>query len=90
MTRVMLVALLVLGGCAAKPPQVVTKVKIVRPTIPAALLSCPPAPPVPASKAPSAVARYVVSLWEAHGVCHDHLDEVKHTLDRLGKTASAG
>lgn len=90
MRKTFLCALLVLGGCAAKPPQVVTRIKIVRPTIPAALLSCPPAPPVPASQAPSAVARYVVSLWEAHGICHDHLDEVKHTLDKLDKTASAG
>lgn len=90
MKRTVLCALLMLGGCAAQPPKVVTRIKIVRPRIPAALLTCPPAPAVPASHAPAAVARYVVSLWEAHGLCHDRLDEVRRTLDKIDGTPGSG
>lgn len=90
MKNAALLVLLVLGGCAAQPPSVVTRIKIVRPRIPAVLLTCPPAPAVPTSHAPAAVARYVVNLWEAHGICHDRLDAVRETLDKVEGTSTSG
>ncbi|MHB1303016.1 MAG: hypothetical protein ACYCZB_06015 [Acidiphilium sp.] len=71
---------LLLAGCAAPKPATVTRIELVRPEIPTALLSCPEAPVVPMASRQSQVAAYVAELWQAHAVCYDHLAAVGRTL----------
>lgn len=78
-----LLASLSLGGCGSQAPQVVTRIRLVEPRIPPALLVCPAAPVVPAATRQSQVASYVAELWRAHQVCRDHLVAVAHTLRAL-------
>lgn len=80
MIRVTLLCVL-LAGCAAAKPVTVTRIKLVQPQIPAALLICPAAPAVPAATRQSQVASYIAELWQAHSVCYDHLAAVNRTLN---------
>lgn len=86
----MILAVLLLGGCGAKPAHVVTRIQLVEPRIPPMLLSCPAAPAVPA--APSArqsqVATYVAQLWRAHQICHDHLAAVARAIQALASNGA--
>lgn len=70
---------MILSGCAAKPAPV-TSIRLVRPQIPRALLTCPGAPDVPAAVRQSQVAAYVAELWRAHAVCYDHLAAVRQAV----------
>lgn len=78
-----LLPILLLAGCGASPPRVITKIEMVRPRIPPALLACPTAPVVPKATRQSQVATYVAELWQAHEVCHAHLVTIAHTLKAL-------
>lgn len=71
---------LLLAGCTATKPATVTRIELVRPEIPTALLSCPAAPAVPAASRQSQVAAYIAVLWQAHAVCYEHLAAVGRTL----------
>lgn len=68
-----------LAGCAAKPVTI-TKIKLVEPHIPSALLICPANPIVPVATKQSQVADYIAQLWRAHAICYDHLAAVRGTL----------
>ena len=49
--------------------------------VPAELRNCPAAPPVPGAGArQSGVARYVVRLHNAHGICRERLKAVDRIL----------
>jgi hypothetical protein len=78
-------SVLLLASCAAPAPQVITKLQIETPTVPAQLLTCSPAPAVPPSAGltQSAVAVYVAQLWDAHLDCSDKLAAVKQALSTL-------
>lgn len=78
MKRISLVCCL-LAGCTAKPVTI-TKIKLVQPHIPGALLICPGDPVVPVATRQSQVADYIVQLWRAHAICYDHLKAVRGTL----------
>ncbi len=80
----MLAAAALLAGCAASPPQVVTRIRVVTPLVPPALLSCPAAPAVPVVQRQSAVATYVAQLWEAGEICRNHLAAVAGVLRQPG------
>ncbi|MDD2877993.1 MAG: hypothetical protein PHT60_13660 [Acidiphilium sp.] len=69
-----------LAGCAGAKPLTVTKIKLVQPRIPAALLTCPASPAVPVAAKQSQVAVYIVDLWRAHAICYEHLAAVRQTL----------
>jgi hypothetical protein len=69
-----------LAGCAAGKPITITKIQLVQPVIPAALLTCPGNPEVPVATQQSQVAEYIAALWRAHAICHDHLVAVRQTL----------
>jgi len=71
-----------LAGCAAVPPVTITKLKMVQPNIPDALLTCPSSPAVPVAIQQSQVADYVAVLWRAHAICYDHLTAVRHALQQ--------
>ncbi len=79
-----LVASMLLAGCAAPPPRVVTRIRVVTPLVPPSLLSCPPAPSVPVARRQSTVATYVAELWEAGEICRNHLAAVAGVLRRPG------
>jgi hypothetical protein len=79
MIRIVLVCCL-LAGCAAAQPITITKIKLVQPVIPVALLTCPASPAVPAAAQQSQVAEYIAILWRAHAICFDHLAAVRQTL----------
>jgi hypothetical protein len=66
-----LVSLLLLTGCTAQAP--VTKIVTVTPTLPAGLLTCAPAPEVPAPVNQAVVANYIVALWRAGQDCRAHV-----------------
>lgn len=70
---------MVLSGCAAKPTPI-TSIRLVRPQIPPALLTCPGAPAVPLATRQSEVAVYVAELWRAHAICYDHLAAVRQAV----------
>ncbi|HTQ70633.1 MAG TPA: hypothetical protein VMH92_03965 [Acidocella sp.] len=69
-----------LTGCAtspAPPPIVETKIEVQRITIPAALLTCPPAPDVPINpKLQSAVADWIARSYIADSACREDLAEI--------------
>ncbi|EGO95898.1 hypothetical protein APM_1275 [Acidiphilium sp. PM] len=75
-----MLAVVLLAGCAAPPPQVVTRIRVVEPRIPPSLLACPPAPAVPLVQRQSQVANYVAELWEAGEICRNHLAAVAGAL----------
>ncbi|MDD2860222.1 MAG: hypothetical protein PHI71_04010 [Acidiphilium sp.] len=75
-----------LAGCAAPPPVTITKIKLVQPDIPAALLDCPGDPVVPVAARQSQVAAYIAQLWEAHAICANHLGAVRRTLQATAST----
>lgn len=79
MIRTTLIVLL-LAGCAASKPVIVTKIKLVEPQIPPALLTCPNAPAVPAATSQAVVANYIVALWKAGTLCRDHLAAIRHMI----------
>lgn len=81
--KIVLLPALLLAGCGASPPRVVTRIRLVQPQIPPALLVCPAAPVVPLATSQSQVAAYVAELWRAHQVCHAHLAAVARTLKVL-------
>jgi hypothetical protein len=66
-----LIILLFLAGCAAPAP--ITKIVTVTPTMPAGLLTCSPAPEVPAAVNQAVVANYIVALWLAGQNCRAHV-----------------
>ena len=78
--RGLMLAVVLLAGCAARPPQVVTRFRVVEPRIPPSLLACPPAPAVPLVQRQSQVATYVAELWEAGEICRNHLAAVADAL----------
>jgi hypothetical protein len=79
MIRLILMCCLV-TGCTAGKPVTITKIKLVQPVIPTALLTCPGSPIVPVATLQSQVAEYVAALWRAHAICFDHLTAVRETL----------
>ncbi|MGC8526451.1 hypothetical protein [Acidiphilium sp.] len=78
--RGLMLAVVLLAGCAAPSPQVVTRIRVVEPRIPPSLLACPPAPAVPLVQRQSQVATYVAELWEAGEICRNHLAAVAGAL----------
>lgn len=88
--RIVLLPVLLLGGCGAGAPRVATRIEVVQPRVPPSLLVCPPAPAVPAATRQSEVAGYVAELWRAHEVCHEHLGAVAQTLRALPGQAVPG
>ena len=81
MLRILTVSLILLfAGCTTSKPVTVTKIQLVSPQIPAALLSCPPSPAIPAVTSQAVVARYIVALWRAGMVCRNHLDAIKKSI----------
>jgi hypothetical protein len=85
MIRIITMCML-LAGCAAPAPVTITKIKLVQPDIPSALLTCPGDPVVPVVARQSQVAAYVAQLWEAHAVCANHLGAVRQTLQASAAT----
>ena len=72
---------LLLNGCATKP-VVVTRIKLVRPSVPASLLVCGAMPQVPPIVDQASVAKYIVSLWQSDLQCHAHLSAIRVVLGR--------
>lgn len=71
-----LLSVLFLTACAGAPA--VPQVQLIRPTIPAALLTCLPEPaPPPPQADDAALARYILSLADAGADCRDRLDRVR-------------
>jgi len=75
-----LIWFLLLAGCTAPAP--VTKIVTVTPTIPAGLLSCAPAPEVPAAVNQAVVANYVVTLWQAGQDCRAHVTAISQLFSK--------
>ncbi len=71
-----LLSLLCLTGCAGGPPAA-PRVEVVRMTVPAALLSCQPAPVPPAMADDRDLARYILALSDAGDDCRDRLSRVR-------------
>ncbi len=70
----LLSCLALLTACASEPEvRIVTKVEVIRPTVPPSLTDCRPAPPVPVAETQADVAGYVLDLFDAHGDCRDKL-----------------
>jgi len=74
-----LIPLLLLAGCASAP---VTKIVTVTPTVPAALLSCAPAPGVPSPVSQAVVANYIVALWQAGQDCRAHVAAISQLFSK--------
>ena len=67
-----------LTGCGTSPePQVVTRIEVQRQPVPKGLLTCPSAPTPPQTDRQSAVAEYIVDLYESGDACRSKLDAVK-------------
>jgi hypothetical protein len=75
-----LLCLLLLAGCAAPAP--ITKIVTVTPTMPAGLLSCAPAPEVPAPLSQVVVANYIVALWQAGQDCRAHVAAISQLFTK--------
>ncbi len=73
-----LLPLLLLAACAAPSPT--TRLVTLKPDVPPTLLTCEAAPPVPQASSQSAVAGYVVALWQAGQDCRAHLKAVQTAL----------
>lgn len=74
MRRLAVAAVLALAGCARAPEPVV-----VRPSVPASLLTCAPAPVAPDLNVPrwdEALANYLLDLGAAGADCRAHLHAV--------------
>lgn len=56
-------AILILNGCTAPAPQVVTRVQVERVTIPAPLLAAPDLPTPPTVNRSDNVAGWIARLW---------------------------
>ncbi|MEM9725128.1 MAG: hypothetical protein AAF909_06680 [Pseudomonadota bacterium] len=66
-----------MSGCAKPEPRL----ELVRPEVPAALLSCPDRPAPPGETAAQReAALYVIALAEAHGLCRERLHAVARLL----------
>lgn len=81
--------IIALTGCATAPPviQTVTVTKIVTPDIPASMLACMPAPPVPVITATdphggSKTADLLVREYIAGNDCRLHLEAVKEAISK--------
>lgn len=69
----------ILAGCATAPPPpiVQTRIEVQRITIPPALLSCPPAPPVPVNATlQSQVADWIARFDIADAACREDLTQI--------------
>lgn len=73
----LLVAVLLLGGCAARAPAPIIQLRNVTVRVPPDLLSCAAAPGVPYATEQSQVADYIVSLHQAWGSCYRKLGAVR-------------
>jgi hypothetical protein len=78
-----LIVLLALAGCAAPAPA--TKIVTVTPTLPAGLLTCAPAPEVPAAVNQSVVANYIVALWQAGQDCRAHVAAISQLFSNQSR-----
>jgi hypothetical protein len=60
-----LLLLLLLSACAAKAPQVVTRLDYVRPALPPGVFPLPPAPPLPRATGLTnrQVAAWIIAEW---------------------------
>ncbi len=75
-----LLSLLCLTGCAAGP-EPAPRVEVVRIAVPAALLSCQPAPVPPTMADDRDLARYILALADAGEDCRDRLARVRGLVD---------
>jgi hypothetical protein len=69
-----------LAACGDDKPGTVPELRIVRPAVPAHLLSCEPEPPGPGDKpglTQRDVARYIIQLQAAAADCRARLNEVR-------------
>jgi hypothetical protein len=82
--RTTTLALLCALSCAACAPEtrVVPEVRVERHRVPAALLTCPPRPPVPAEPwTERVVAGWLLDVEDAYGTCTARMDEVRRMVD---------
>ena len=75
-----------LSGCASPEPAILIKTQIERLTPPAPLLTCqdspdPPDSPDGAPLAQSAVAEFILRLWEAGEDCRGKLAAIRALVD---------
>jgi hypothetical protein len=75
----LLFPLLLLAGCAGSAPPV-TRIVTITPQIPAGLLTCAAAPPVPEASSQAAVAQFIVALWQAGQDCRAHVTAMAAVL----------
>ncbi len=80
MTGLRLLPLLLLAACAGQPAA--TRLVTLQPDVPQTLLTCDAAPAVPQAASQSAVAGYIVALWQAGQDCRAHLKAVQTALAR--------
>ena len=73
-----LLPVLLLAACATQPTA--TRFVTLQPEVPQTLLACADAPAVPQASSQSAVAAYIVALWQAGQDCRAHLKAVQTVL----------
>ncbi len=74
--------LLALGACARTVPEI----RVERPAVPAQLLDCPDAPPVPGADATQrTVGLWILDLSAAHAECRDKLGRVRGLVGATGE-----
>ena len=78
----LLLCALISPGCASKPPpELITRLQVVRPALPAALLSCSPEPPPPATDLDDDAVEWIAAVQLAGRDCRGKLDAVRDLVD---------